>query len=432
MQIRVDIAPTNAKPERGVTLTNDAGTQHYEALRLDSGFARREFIKRAAQKFHLSVQDLQGVDDEVVKEALAQAGHDREDVRFEGITCADLMATEYEVNFLIQGILVDRQPCMLAGPQKILKTSVLIDLALSLSRGGFFLGKFRVPRAVTVGLMTGESGMPTVQETIRRIADAAGHDPSTIRNFVVTDRVPLFGHLLHSDAFKAFILDHQLEVVAVDPLYLCLEGDNQANLAAQGQQLRRVNEICQENGVCLILAHHTRKETARTYEPLDLSALSGAGHAEFARQWMFLSRRKPYVPGTGSHKLWFSVGGSTGHGGLWGLDVEEGVYSDPGGRYWHVEVLNLDEVEQGVQESQEAARTAKQQKQLEADKNKIVNTLARFPNGETKCIVRDLTGLHTNRFQPALADLLDDGDVMPCSVSKPSRKTAYEGYKLAD
>jgi hypothetical protein len=58
--------------------------------------------------------------------------------------------------------------------------------------------------------------------------------------------------------------------------------------------------------------------------------LAGAGVAEFARQWMLLSRREAYDPGKapGPHKLWFQVGGGFGHGSLWGLEVQEGTLLD--------------------------------------------------------------------------------------------------------
>ena len=76
------------------------------------------------------------------------------------------------------------QPCILAGGKKCLKTSLLIDLGISLAMGGCFLGKLRVNRAARVGIMSGESGLATIQETARRIAAAAGYRLADIGGLV--------------------------------------------------------------------------------------------------------------------------------------------------------------------------------------------------------------------------------------------------------
>jgi len=356
----------------------------------------------------------------------------RDELRFEGITCAELMRTEYEIRFLVDRILVAGQPWVIGGPQKILKTSILIDLALSLSQAGFFLGKFNVPEAVTVGLMTGESGLATIQETIKRISHQAGIDPSGIRNLVICDRVPRFGNLEHDDAVKQFIDDHEIEVLAVDPSYMALDGENQANLAGQGEQLRAVGEICQDRGVTLLSAHHTKKETARLYEPLGLESLTGAGHAEFYRQWCLLSRREAYTPGTGSHRLWMVAGGSAGHSGLWGLDIEEGVYHPDEPRFWQVDILNADETREAAEGQREKDRQDRARKRLDQDKQKVVDVLAKYPAGETAKVLRETAGLNPSRFKPALAELLEDGDALPCEIAKGNRSKPYEAYKLPE
>ena len=127
----------------------------------------------------------------------------------------------------------------------------------------------------------------------------------------------------HLDALERMIEEKRCEVLVVDPLYLCMSGADAANLFVQGSLLRRVSEICQRHGVALVLCHHTRKRgKARNqgeFDAPELDDLAWAGFAEFARQWLLLGRREPYEPGTGEHRLWLSVGGSAGHGGLWAL-----------------------------------------------------------------------------------------------------------------
>lgn len=361
----------------------------------------------------------------------AAAQDDEKPVDYKPISCADLMAAEFNVRFLVDWILTEGQPCILAGPQKSLKTSILTDLALSLCTAGYFLGRFKVPEAVSVGMMTGESGLPTNQDAIRRISSSAGIDPTIIRNFYLTDRVPRFDHLHHTDALKAFLFDHEIQVLLIDPLYMAIDGDNQANLAAQGEQLRRVNELCSECGATLVLCHHSKKETSKIFSPLDLSDLSGAGHAEWARQWILLSRREPYTAGTGSHRLWLNVGGSFGHGGLWGLDVEEGRLSDHGGRRWDVSLLDHEEVHEASERQREAAKQAKFDQAIDDGKRRVVDAMVKFPDGETAKKIRLAARMNTTNFEAALAALVADGDVIECDILKRNRATPYTGYKLS-
>ena len=116
-------------------------------------------------------------------------------VEFRRISCAELDRGAYDLEYLIDGALVARQPCILAGGKKTLKTSLLIDLGISLAMGGCFLGRLRANRACRVGIMTGESGLATIQETARRIAAAAGHKLADIGGLVFSEDLPQFGDI---------------------------------------------------------------------------------------------------------------------------------------------------------------------------------------------------------------------------------------------
>src|SRR4051812_17484394 len=81
---------------------------------------------------------------------------------------AALDRAPYGQRWLVESVLVPGQPAVLGGPRKSLKTSVAIDLAVSLSAGVPFLGSFAVPRPVRALVLSGESGEAVVQETARR------------------------------------------------------------------------------------------------------------------------------------------------------------------------------------------------------------------------------------------------------------------------
>src|SRR4051812_14443919 len=74
----------------------------------------------------------------------------------------------YPRGWLIENVLVRGQPGVVGGPKKSLKTSLVIDMAVSLGTGKPFLNTFKVPQRVRVAVLSGESGRATVQETAQR------------------------------------------------------------------------------------------------------------------------------------------------------------------------------------------------------------------------------------------------------------------------
>lgn len=282
----------------------------------------------------------------------------RNEQPFNRITAAELATAEYDMTYLVDNVLVRDQPAGLVGPKKSLKTNISIDLAVSLATGGRFLGYFNVPQSRRVALMSGESGMATIQETAHRVCGAAGVWLQDT-DIIFSDTLPRFGDVLNLQAFRKFLEYDGIEVVVVDPAYLCLPADvNAGNLFDVGRVLRNVNEVCGQAGSTLVLAHHLKKGVANPYAPGQLEDIGWAGFQEFFRQWMLINRREPYEPNSGMHRLWFSTGGSAGHSTLVGLDIFEGVF-DPTGqrpRTWDVRVLKAGDVIQASEERRAEAR----------------------------------------------------------------------------
>jgi hypothetical protein len=351
--------------------------------------------------------------------------------RFKAITAAELDSGEYDHSYLVKHVLVEGQPCVLAGPKKALKTTVLVDLGMSLATAKKFLGEFWIPTRKRFLLCSGESGIATLQETARRIAKSKGVQLANVADFTISPDLPRFDDPENLAEFERFLDDQAPDVLAVDPCYLCMPGGDAGNLFIQGVMLRRISELCQRLGITLVIAHHSKRHVQRDpYAAPELDDIAWAGFAEFARQWVLLGRREAYLAGSGDHRLWMSVGGSAGHGGLYAVDVAEGSKKDPDGRRYEVTVQSAKEARQDAAEREQATKQEKLAAHLEAERAILCRVFAKYPKGTTKTHVRDHCGISSRRFPTVFAAAIDAGDIVPCPVKVGNKKKPLEGYKL--
>ena len=354
--------------------------------------------------------------------------------RLESITAAELASKDWTQNYLVKDMLTELEVCILAGAKKVLKTNVLCELAISLATATPFLGGFNVPEPKMVGFISGESGGKTLAETLSRVCDSkniAG-DPVELRyvdKFVLSMKMPQIESAVHMKELARWLKAHSVEVLLLDPAYLCMDGTDSGNLMVQGGKLRRVAEVCSDAGVTLVLAHHTKKNTGRdAYDVPELEDIAWAGFAEFARQWWLIGRRERYKPGTGSHRLWFNYGGSAGHSGLWGLNIEEGIPSHDGGRRWTVELLSAQGARKAAERDKDTERAAKLEERFIECRQRLLEAIKLGP--ETSKQLRTMTNVNAKEFAEAITCLIKDGLVVSHEISKGNNRT-YDGYRIA-
>ena len=355
---------------------------------------------------------------------------------FQRITAAELATGKFDLTYLIDGVLVKDQPAGLVAPKKSLKTNISIDLAVSLATGGRFLGYYNVPEPKRMAMFSGESGMATIQETALRVCKAANVELAST-GIIFCETVPRFGDPVNMEAFRRFLDADGIEVVIIDPVYLCLPCDiNPANLFDIGRLLRSVSDVCREAGATPVLVHHLKKTVANPYIPGQLEDIGWAGFQEFFRQWLLINRREAYEPGSGMHRLWLSTGGSAGHSSLVGLDVYEGVY-DPYGaipRVWEVSVLKPKDViasealrQEDAKEEQAETRAKARQ---EASLRKLEEALAQRPEGDTLSGLADLAGMSRKRAKESIEAFIEKRVAIPCKVVKDRDNREVYGFQL--
>ncbi len=347
------------------------------------------------------------------------------------ITSTEFDDGTYDQRFLVTRVLVAGQHCVLGGKSKTMKTTLACDLGISLGSGTPFLNHFPTVRARTA-IFSGESGAFTLRETARRICDARGiklRDVDMRWGF----ELPQIARAADLDVLAEVIELHNLEVVLIDPAYLCLlggdtQGKQASNIFDMGTLLLGLSDVAKWTDATIVLLHHCRKNSAEIFTPPELEELSMAGFSEWARQWLLLGRREAYEQDSGLHKLWLNVGGSAGHSGCFAIDINEGILADDfSGRKWDVEVKCTGDAKKEASYQRDRRRAEQQAEKEEGFRHRLLDAIRQFPAGDTERVLRIAAGLNPSNFGTAVRALLKEGRIEACEIIKSGKK--YDGYK---
>lgn len=428
-------APDNRKAQSLIVLWNGAEVER-DKLDIEQAWQRKALFDRVKGKLG-TARDGNGLEqqlhdalfDAVKRWETKQSGGN---VEFQRLTHADLDNGDFAVTYHVRDILIGGQPTITAGGKKELKTSCILDLHISLATGEPFLGHFPVLQQARSMFMSGESGLGTIQETARRQCHAKGTELAKCEGLFFSSDLPKLGSTAHLEALRRLIRDDGIEFLTLDPAYLMMPGGDAGNLFVTGELLRDVSLMVAGEGCTLNIVHHTKKNIANPHDPPQLESIAWAGFQEFARAWILVARRETYEPGTGQHRLWLSTGGSAGHGGLWGVNVNEG--HGHGNRYWQTEVLKASEVREAVADEREQAKADKKDKQAIADVDAVVRACARLPGHRgTKTDIKERSGLQSTRFGIAFATALNQGRLKQSAEQiVKANNQAYDAYEVVD
>src|SRR5262249_10873102 len=120
------------------------------------------------------------------------------------------------IQWLIEGVQVADQPGVIGGPSKSFKTSLAVDLAVSLVSATPFLGKFAVPEPVTVALFSAESGKRAIRKTADHVARARRLPGLPEGRLWIQDRLPQLSDPGDLIRLKQFLHEKQAKVCVYD------------------------------------------------------------------------------------------------------------------------------------------------------------------------------------------------------------------------
>ncbi len=362
------------------------------------------------------------------------------------IGLGDFLERDYSVNFLVDRCVVERNSLIIAGASKAMKTTTSLHLALSLASGKPFLGKFDTKQS-RVMFASAETGEPVLQRNLRGMAEAMSinlQELITRNAFAIQFWVPKIQNADMLDYFSDCIDSVKPEVVFIDPLYLAMNGETQANLSMSGEQINQLVKLVLDKGATPIVDDHVKRSStnAKEYKPLELEDITGAGKAESFRQWFLLSRRSKLDDmadsHTRNHDLWLTIGGSAGHSATWGLDVSETFSTDFKAVEFEFSIRRGSEVREEARQVAKIEITSKAQQKADAEEarmqRKAEQLMNVFRGDKTKAVnqsdVEAMLGLKNKEAKRVLAILTEAKRLayIPLCVVRSGRK--YDGYML--
>ncbi|MHB8951805.1 MAG: AAA family ATPase [Pirellulaceae bacterium] len=364
-----------------------------------------------------------------------QTGQDHDDrvekrqrLDFGRMTSSELFGQDFTVNYLIDGVLAEKQHGVISGRFKSQKTHIAVAAAISICTGNRFLNRFDVPETRRVGIFCGEGGPAPMQRMGRAICQEMFVDPSSLDNLFWFTRVPRVSDAAHRVALEDAIKADKLDVVFLDPTYLLLSGvsEKASNYMLMADALSLLTTIGEATGATMEIVHHNKKTSDFTVP--DLNDLSFSGTAEWAGQWILLGHRAPFDANQKISKLWMNIGGRVGHGGLYGVDIDEYTTDAP---QWHASVEDADEARQGATDAKTAEKTRKQQQEADAMVEKIkgaFRSVAGVPLTKRQLAERVGSNPRTKLFLEAIAKMINAKELEPDDDVKSGTQSA-EGYR---
>lgn len=175
---------------------------------------------------------------------------------------------------VIEGVLLETHKMLLTGPSKAGKTWCLINLAVSVATGGWWID-FRCAQRKVLYVDL-ETDPRTLQKRVSRVAEAKSADAQAVRENLVL--WPLSGKSCSLDEIAAELFVRckagDFGMVIIDPAYMVQDGDEN-NAKDIREFFARLDEICVNLECTVVISHYHSKGAQGLKSAIDRGSGSG-------------------------------------------------------------------------------------------------------------------------------------------------------------
>ena len=175
---------------------------------------------------------------------------------------------------IVEGVLLETHKMLLTGPRKANKTWGLINLAVSVATGGWWIDfKCAQRKVLYVDL---ETDPRTLQKRVSRVAEAKSADAQAVRENLVL--WPLRGKSCSLEEIAAELFVRckagDFGMVIIDPAYMVQDGDEN-NAKDIREFFAKLDEICVNLECTVVISHHHSKGAQGLKSAIDRGSGSG-------------------------------------------------------------------------------------------------------------------------------------------------------------
>jgi hypothetical protein len=348
----------------------------------------------------------------------------------------DQLAAEGDsLQYLIQDVIAEGEKLLISAPKKTMKTSIMLDAAMSIATGTPFLGRFEVPEPRPVLLLLTETSEVEIKNRVRRIAAARDVDWAPKNLHYVTEQLTL-GETAQNAMVEKAINDTQAALTVFDPASKVLSriGEHASNMFCFSRLLNPIDEIAARTGTTLGFIHHTTGAGGRIGARPRLDDSAFPGLSQWARQWISLSKRAEMEPREMIHSVFFHFAGSDSRSLEGLLRITEGARdtSKPlNGQGWQVEFIDDEALQAEYAERRQARAAKRATKEIESTKSAIVTFLSKQPRqaATSRKLARGVP--KPRRHEAAIAALVEEGVVARDGSVQSGTRTA-PGIRLTE